>query len=67
MPSLFRIGATVRSANKPAVGDNTYVEAKDADEAERKGRKKLQEAPARQRRGDRGKREGDLPKRGPWW
>ncbi|MER7658243.1 hypothetical protein [Streptomyces albidoflavus] len=70
MPSLFRIGATVRSANKPAVGDNTYVEAKDADEAERKGRKHLQ------KKHPHGnvevtkvvvKREGDRPKRGPWW
>ncbi|WP_165398241.1 hypothetical protein [Streptomyces albidoflavus] len=45
MPSLFRIGATVRSANKPAVGDNTYVEVTKVAV----------------------KREGDLPKRGPWW
>ncbi|MGX1727952.1 hypothetical protein ACWIGE_14925 [Streptomyces diastaticus] len=70
MPSLFRVGALVRSTNKNAVGDNAYVEAKDADDAKLKGRKKLQK---KHPHGNvevtkvEVKREGDLPKQGPRW
>ncbi|WP_159060585.1 hypothetical protein [Streptomyces acidiscabies] len=38
----FRIGAIVKSSNKPSKGANVWVDAKDKEEAEGKGKRKIQ-------------------------